>query len=88
MAGPSISLMSFGGLPEPGVYQTGSGLESAVFWLVLAIAIIMGAGLILYLFFVRGSYEREKQAALALIGSRHAETPPRDDSYYRSAPAY
>jgi len=72
----------------PGVYQTSSSLESAAFWLVLAIAIIMGAGLILYLFYVRGSYEREKQAALALIGGRRSDAAPRDDSYYRSAASY
>jgi len=88
MAGPSMFIKAVGSLPAPGVYQTGSGFESAIFWGVLAIAIIMGAGLILYLFFVRGSYEREKQAALALIGSRRTEMAPRNDSYYRSAPSY
>ena len=73
---------------SPGVYQTGSSLENAVFWLVLAIAIIMGFGLILYLFFVRGSYEREKQAALALIGGRQTAAPARTGTYEHSAPAY
>ena len=92
MAVPSVFVPAPGNAPGcpivPGVYQTGSSLEGAVFWLVLAMAIIMGFGLILYLFFVRGSYEREKQAALAIIGGRETAAPPRTDSYYRSAPTY
>jgi hypothetical protein len=88
MAVPSQLLAMAGSVPAPGVYQTSSSLESAVFWLVLAIVIIMGAGLILYLFFVRGSYERERQAALAMVSGRRAESAPRDDSYYRSASSY
>lgn len=92
MAVPSVFLAAPGMAPgcpaAPGLLQTGSTLEGAVFWLVLAIAIIMGIGLILYLFFVRGSYEREKRAALAIIGGRTSEPTPRDDSYYRSAPSY
>lgn len=63
---------------SPGVYQTGSSLENVVFWLLVAIAIMMGAGLVLYLFFVRGSLERERQAALAIVGARRpaATGPP------------
>ena len=88
MAGPSIFIKAVGSLTVPGVYQTGSGLESVALWLVVAIAIIAVAGLVLYVLFFRGSYERERQAALALIGSRKTEPAPRDDSYYRSAPSY
>ena len=92
MAAPSVFVsapgLAAGCQITAGVYQSGSSIEGAVFWLVLAIAVIMGFGLILYLFFVRGSYEREKQAALALIGARETGAAPRSEAYYRSAPSY
>lgn len=88
MAAVSVLYGAYGSLPSPGVYQTGSSVEDAVFWMLLAIAIIAAVGIILYLLFFRGSYERERQAALALVGARRPGPAPRDDPYSRSASAY
>ncbi len=87
MALPAVLTAADGRLIGPGAYQTGSSLETAAFWGLLAILIILGAGLVLYIFFVRGSYEREKQAALAMIGSRRGQAAPRDPRNY-SATTY
>ncbi len=90
MATSSILLMAPMAVPAcpivQDVYQEGSALEGAVFWMFLVIAVMLGIGLVLYLFFVRGSYERERRAALAIVGGRSNERSPGGQDRYRGEP--
>jgi hypothetical protein len=88
MAELSVPPWAIPGLPAPGVYAAGSALADLVFWILIGIAIIAAVVIIFYLAFFRPAYERQRQEALALVGSRRSGAYAQNDPYSRSASSY